>query len=267
MSGFILRIIAMGTMLLDHIGWNFIDNPMLLTWIGRIAFPCYAFLLAEWFFFVFKDKRRLLKHLSTLIILAVISEPCYDLLEFWPNIFSKFMQSQSIIFTLLLGFLGMSFTELLFPSKWDKSEKNQWRSIIVLICAYLLIGFTNYTLKANYNFVWPWLIIALYWFIRYSRNEEKTENKWSWIKRFWVLLGIFVIYLPIYFWVRTEFGNWATWLQEMTKYLPWIMGHGIAALILSFSNCKLWYHKKWFKIFYTLFYPVHALIIWIIICL
>ena len=47
MTGFILRIIAMATMLLDHIGWNFIDNPMLLTWIGRIAFPCYAFLLAE----------------------------------------------------------------------------------------------------------------------------------------------------------------------------------------------------------------------------
>jgi hypothetical protein len=55
---------------------------MLLTWIGRIAFPCYAFLLAEAFFFVFKEKRRLLKYISTLIQLAVISEPCYDLLEF-----------------------------------------------------------------------------------------------------------------------------------------------------------------------------------------
>ena len=117
MTGFVLRIIAMTTMLLDHIGWNFIDNPMLLTWIGRIAFPCYAFLLAEGFFFVFRDKRRFIKHLSTLIILAVISEPCYDLLEFGSNITSRFMESQSIMFTLLLGFLGMGFTELLFPSK------------------------------------------------------------------------------------------------------------------------------------------------------
>ena len=31
MSGFIIRIIAMATMLADHIGRNFIDNPMLLT--------------------------------------------------------------------------------------------------------------------------------------------------------------------------------------------------------------------------------------------
>ena len=267
MTGFVLRIIAMVTMLLDHIGWNFIDDPMMLTWIGRIAFPCYAFLLAEWFFFVFKDKRRLIKHLSTLIILAVISEPCYDLLEFGPNVLSSFMESQSVMITLLLGFLGMSITELLLPSNWEKSEKSQRKNIVVLICAYLLIGFTNYTMKANFNFVWPLLVIAYYRYLRYARNEEKTENKWNWIKRFWVLLGIFVVYLPIYFRVKCGFGNWAAWMQQITNYLPWIGGYALAALILSFSNCKLWYHKKWFKIFYTLFYPVHALIIWILICL
>ena len=139
MTGFVLRIIAMVTMLLDHIGWNFIDNPMLLTWIGRIAFPCYAFLLAEAFFFVFKEKRRLLKYVSTLILLAVISEPCYDLLEFGANIGSSFMEAQSVMITLLLGFLGMSLTELLFPTNEKKSEKIQRKYIIVLACAYLLI--------------------------------------------------------------------------------------------------------------------------------
>ena len=267
MTGFVLRIIAMATMLLDHIGWNFIDNPMLLTWIGRIAFPCYAFLLAEAFFFVFKEKRRLLKYISTLILLAVISEPCYDLLEFWPKVLSSFMEAQSVMITLLLGFLGMSITELLIPSKRENNEKVNRKQIVVLACAYLLIWFTNYKMWANFNFVWPLLIIAYYWYLRYARNEEKTENKWSRAKRFWVLLGIFMIYLPIYFRVRSGFGNWAAWIQQIINYLPWIGGHALAALILSFSNCKLWYHKKWFKIFYTLFYPVHALIIWILICL
>ena len=267
MTGFILRIIAMSTMLLDHIGWNFIDNPMLLTWIGRIAFPCYAFLLAEAFFFVFKEKRRLLKYVSTLILLAVISEPCYDLLEFGANIGGSFMEAQSVMITLLLGFLWMSLTELLFPTNERKSEKVQRKYIIVLVCAYLLIGFTNYKMEANFNFVWPLLAIAYYWYLRYSRNEEKTENKRNWIQRFWVLLGIFAIYLPIYFWVRSGFGDWTAWMEQVTKYLPWIWGHCVAALILSFSNGKLWYHKKWFKIFYTLFYPVHALIIGLLIAL
>jgi len=267
MSGFILRIIAMTTMLIDHIGWNFIDNPILLTWIWRIAFPCYAFLLAEGFFFIFKDQKRFLKHLSTLIFLAVISEPCYDLLEFGPNFSSNFMQSQSIIITLLLGFLGMSITELLVPSKRNNKEKIDWKNIIILVCAYLLIWFANYTMKANYNFMGPLLIIAFYWYIRYSRNEEKTENKRDWVKRFWALVWIFLIYMPIYFWWRTGFGNSTALLQEVMNYLPWIAWHIIAALILSFSNCKLWYHKKWFKILYTLFYPFHMLIIGLIITL
>ena len=224
-------------------------------------------MLAEWFFFVFKDKRRFLKHISTLIFLAVISEPCYDLLEFWSNISNSFMESQSVMITLLLGFLWMSITELVIPSKKENNEKIWRKGILVLICSYLLIWFTNYKMGANFNFVWPLLIIAYYWYLKYSRNEEKTENKWSWIKRFLVLMGIFVIYLPIYFWVRSGFWDYTAWLEQVMKYLPWIWWHIVAALILSFSNCKLWYNKKWFKYVYTLFYPVHALIIWIIIFL
>ena len=47
----------------------------------------------------------------------------------------------------------MTFTELLFPSNEKKSDKIQMKNVIVLICAYLLIGFMNYTMKGNYNFV------------------------------------------------------------------------------------------------------------------
>ena len=85
-----------------------------------------------------------------------------------------------------------------------------------------MIAFTNYKMAANFNLVGPLLIIAYYRYLRYSRNEEKTENKRSWIKRFSALLGIFAIYLPIYFWVRTGFADTTTWLEHVKEYLPWI---------------------------------------------
>jgi hypothetical protein len=49
------------------------------------------------------------------------------------------MEAQSVMITLLLGFLGISLTELLFPTNEKKSEKIQRKHIIVLACAYLLI--------------------------------------------------------------------------------------------------------------------------------
>jgi hypothetical protein len=63
------------------------------------------------------------------------------------------MEAQSVMVTLLLGFLGMSITELLFPTNEKKSDKIQRKYIFVLVCAYLLIGFTNYKMAANFNFV------------------------------------------------------------------------------------------------------------------
>lgn len=267
MSWFIIRIIAMVTMLIDHIGWNFIDNPIQLTWIWRIAFPCYAFLLAEGFYFIFKDKKKLLKHLSTLIILAIVSEPCYDLLEFGSNIFSRYMESQSVIITLLLWFLGMSLTELFIPSENTNSEKTNLKNMIVLFLSYILIWFANYKIWANFNFVWPLLIIAFYRYLRYARNKEKTENTWPRIKRFSILLLIFIGYLIIYFWFRSWLWSISEWIWQIKQYSPRILGYIISAFILSLSNCKLWYHKKWFRYLYTTFYPIHALIIWIIIVL
>ena len=77
-DGAALRIIAMITMLVDHIGWFFLKDHMMLTWIGRIAFPIYAFLLAEGFLVIYRDGERLNKHVAKLIMLTVISELCFD---------------------------------------------------------------------------------------------------------------------------------------------------------------------------------------------
>ena len=254
MSGFVLRIIAMITMLVDHIACNLLDNQVIMRSFGRIAFPIYAFLLAEGFLIYNKDKNKVMKHISSLIVLIVVSEFFYDLMECGLD-FSKYFASQNNILTLFLGFLGMLIT---------RSKKIDFRSIFVLTSLYLLLGFANYMIKGNFNLVGPWLVIAYYWFIRLSRNPKTNTFTWNWLRRFIVLLLIFAIYIPIYFWVRTDFGTFASWVEKMKDYIPWIIGHAGAALVLSLYNGKLGYHKMWFKRLYISFYPLHACLIGII---
>ena len=65
MTGFVLRIIAMVTMLIDHVACNLLNAGTLSTVmrsIGRLAFPIYAFLLAEGFLIFYKDKKILERH-------------------------------------------------------------------------------------------------------------------------------------------------------------------------------------------------------------
>ena len=261
MSGFVLRIIAMVTMLVDHIACNLLDNQVIMRSFGRIAFPIYAFLLAEGFLIYCKNKDRIMKHISSLIVLIVVSEFFYDLMECGLE-FSKYFESQNNILTLFLGFLGMFITEELIPR--GKNNKKDIRTVFVLVSSYLLLGFANYMLKGNFNLVGPWLVIAYYWFIRLSRDNKANENMWKWWKRFAILLLIFAIYLPIYFWVRTDFGSFSSWVQKMKDYIPWIIGHVGAALVLSLYNGKLGYHKGWFKKLYISFYPLHACVIGVI---
>ena len=259
MDGFILRIIAMSTMVIDHIGWFFLDNPMALTWIGRIAFPIYAFLLADGFHHICGDRDRLSRHLAIMLILAVVSEPAFDLMDFGLDV-GRYLNSQSNMITLLLGYAGMLATQAMT----DSERIGKRLRIAALISAYGLMGFANYMLKGNFNVVGPLLVIAFYWVIRASGAAGQGGRGWSWGRRFSVLVCIFAVYLCLYFWVRSGFGDTARWWKEVVNYAPWILGHGIAAFIISLYNGELGYHEKWFSRLYLSFYPVHTLVIGVI---
>ncbi len=179
-------------------------------------------------------------------------------------VFANYLESQSNIFTLLLGYLGMLATEALLPS--SETDRNGFSAsrIIALIISYGLLGFANYMLKSNFNIVGPLLVIAFYWYIRSSKKSASRGEAWPWAKRFLWTVVIFVLYLVPYFWVRSGFGDAAKWWEQVVNYAPWIAGHMIAGLIISLYNGKLGYHKKWFSRLYTVFYPVHIFIIGLI---
>lgn len=261
MNGFVLRLLAMSTMFVDHIGWIFLDNPMYLTWIGRIAFPLYAFLLAEGFLIIHSDQRRFIKHLSVIILLVFISEPGYDFMEYGLD-FTRYMDSQNNMLTLLFGYLEMMITEVFLPSSGDKRQTTDTKKYYFPVAIiYLILGLANYSMKSNYNIMGPILVVAFYWYIRTYKRDAAEGRAWSHAKRLSFSFLLFACYLILYFWVRSGFGNFTAWTAEVTAYAPWIIGYAMAAVIVGLYNGELGYHEKWFSRFYTSFYPLHMYLI------
>lgn len=99
LTGFQLKMIAMISMLIDHLGAILFPQYFWMRKIGRLAFPIFAFLLVEGFLHT-KDVYAYLKRLA---IFALISEPFFDF-AFYGKWFA--MEHQNIFFTLVLS-LGL----------------------------------------------------------------------------------------------------------------------------------------------------------------
>lgn len=112
----LLKLIACLTMLADHVGYAFLPSDSLLyailRVIGRMAFPLYCFLLVEGVYHT-KDSK---KYLLRLVVLALLSEPVFDLLCFRKWVY---LSKWSVMVTLLLG-AAMCMLMKKLPKYWMK---------------------------------------------------------------------------------------------------------------------------------------------------
>ena len=73
LSGNILKIIAAISMVIDHIGFMFFPDLLILRLIGRIAFPIFAVMIAEGA----KYTKNKLRYFLTIFLLGVICQVVY----------------------------------------------------------------------------------------------------------------------------------------------------------------------------------------------
>ena len=114
LDGSALKLIAMLTMLIDHLGSaivRYMNIPLFTAFgysvdlysvmrlIGRFSFPIYAFLLVEGFLHTSNPK----KYARDLLAFALISEIPWNL----EHTGTLFCSHQNVMFTLLLGLLGI----------------------------------------------------------------------------------------------------------------------------------------------------------------
>lgn len=98
MTAFTLRIIALSCMFADHIGRSILPEFVWLTYVGRLAFPIFAFQLVEGYMHTRNKKRYALR----LFLFAIISEVPFDLMAYDTPLY---WGHQNIMWTLLFGLI------------------------------------------------------------------------------------------------------------------------------------------------------------------
>lgn len=117
-------------MTIDHIAYYYgVSNPYvyeLMRTVGRIAFPTFAFLLAEGYVYT-RNRQRYMLSLFTFAILSEI-----------PWLLLNHDNSHNVLFTLLAGVIGMYIID---------TSRNKW----VTLASLVLIGSTTLMAETDYS--------------------------------------------------------------------------------------------------------------------
>lgn len=230
-SGSLLKLIAVVTMLIDHIGVVVIEAGILHGWdeyefslvmatprgefwmamdrylrmIGRVSFPIFCFLLVEGFC----HTRDVKKYMKRLLCFSVISEVPFDYAlyqtAYHPGL-------QNVFFTLAIG-----LAVLIGLKRYEKSTVKQ-------IAVFSLGCLTAWILKTDYD-VWGILLITTLYLYQDSRKQQ-------------------VLY-----------GGVVAFLESMGAY-----GTAVLAMVpIYFYNGER--GKLRLKYFFYWFYPVHLVLL------
>ncbi|MFR8549159.1 MAG: TraX family protein [Lachnospiraceae bacterium] len=172
-SGSTLKLIAIITMFIDHLGatvlrtvlgcQSVLEDPILRnTWgniynlsrdIGRLAFPIFCFLIVEGFL----HTKNVKKYAGRLFLFALISELPFDLAlkGSW-----YYPEKQNVYFTLLIGLLVIAGIARITKN----GTKNMFLSLLPLAAGMYLA----FWIDTDYSYKGVFLIAVLY-LLRYTR--------------------------------------------------------------------------------------------------
>ena len=161
MSTFVLKIIALISMLFDHSGYVIFNGFSYFNYIGRLAFPIFAFLITEGYI----HTKDLKKYFTRLFIWALISEIPFVLFrtKYVENTFSL-----NVLFTL---FFGLATIWCYDKNKTLGSIMLFFSSLIAEICKFdygafgIIAIFIFYVFKDNK--ILMNIIFALIVFVKY----------------------------------------------------------------------------------------------------
>ncbi|MDY0100604.1 MAG: TraX family protein [Bacilli bacterium] len=280
LSSFILKIIALLTMTLDHVGifimQTFMQNEKLYSLgylfriIGRLAFPLFTLFLVEGLIHSNNVKKYLLRLFYMLVGILFVQVIIY-------YFYTKDIGFNPFIDLLING---------LFIYFVTKKDKKKYIAILPLLFVLFSTIVTSIELlKPSYNFSWfPLylkmgyslfgflLTIAFYYSYHFAKKiilSKELEDENISIKklndvpnyRFLVnlIMAISLFILNVFIWFL------ASLHKSLDIYYASIQTWSLlAGLLIIFYHGRQGYHAKWFKIFTYLYFPIHIALITLI---
>lgn len=235
LTSFALHIIAMVCMLLDHLWATVIPGDAeWMTCLGRLAFPIFAFLTVEGFFYTGNRKR----YAGRMLLFALLSEIPFNLIMSGGYIY-PFHQNVLWCFLLCLGLMQLN--------EKAKSTGRWWVRLLTAAGTVLLGTLVGLLSMMDYMQYGVWMVLAFY-FLR--------GNRW------WNYVAQLVCFALI----NWNFSGYSYEIMLLGKEL-WIPQQCFALFALIpiwFYKGERGYHSKAFQYFCYAFYPLHMLILGLI---
>lgn len=228
LSGNVLKIIAMVSMLIDHIGMFFFPNVTVLRIIGRLSFPIFAFMIAEGC----RYTRNKLRYFLTIFILAIIVQMVYFFVE--GSLFMCVLVSFSLAIPMVYAL--QYFKSVLYG---DKNRKQICLSLLFIV---LSVGATVgicLLVKVDYGIMGCFLPVIASLLYAPSGASDKVKSYDTIIGRV-IILGIGCVALGL------------------------IKGGVQIFCLLSIPLLMLYSGQRgrWnIKYFFYLFYPLHLVVL------
>jgi len=227
-----LHVLAMGLMLCDHLWATWLPAEQWLNWIGRVAFPIFAFMIVEGYFRT-HDLRR---YLRRLLVWAMISEIPFDMMYggscFYPY-------HQNVIWTYLLGLLSVILLEKL---------RERFRPLprAAVSAGVILLGYlAGYAAMTDYYGAGVLTVLAFYFF----RGR-------TWKHLLGQFLCLYVLHVELlggYYISVSVFGHEFEVIQQG--------GALLALLPIWLYRGRQGLHTKGFRNVCYAFYPAHMLVL------
>ena len=229
MNRFTIKIIAITTMLVDHMGAILFPQAIWMRMIGRLAFPLFAWMIAQGFRYTHSRRHYLIR----LLVFAVVCEVPFQLA--FPG------HGTNVLWTLSLGLTAIC--------AWEAIEDKMLGTAAVLAC-----GLAAMALKTDYDI---YGVATIFLFHLFGESKDRGKLAGS-------LLALNLIYLPISYGLwETIFANSDYWriLARLENVALQTLSMFSLLFVFTYNGKPGPLRAKY--LFYV-FYPGHILILYLI---